>query len=83
MIILKALLENECDIKSVVLSDNNQVGIAELAKSQNINVIIADNVNNIDTVSRIKDFSPELFVLSGFRQILKKRVVRYTINWNN
>ena len=75
LIILKALLENECDIKSVVLSDNNQVGIAELAKSQNINVIIADNVNNIDTISRIKDFSPELFVLSGFRQILKKELL--------
>ena len=53
LIILKTLLENKSEIKSVVLSDDNDAEIIELAKSQNLNLIIADDINNVDTVSKI------------------------------
>ena len=75
LIILKTLLENKSEIKSVVLSHDNDAEIIELVKSQNLNLIITDNINNVDTISKIKNLSPELFVLSGFRQILKKELL--------
>ena len=75
LIILKTLLENKSEIKSVVLSDDNETEIIEVVKSQNLNLIITENINNVDTVSKIKNFRPELFVLSGFRQILKKELL--------
>ena len=53
LIILKTLLENKSEIKSVVLNDDNETEIIELVKSQNLNLIIADNINNVDTVSKI------------------------------
>ena len=75
LIILKTLIENKSEIKSVVLSHDNEAEIIELVKSQNLNLIITDNINDVDTISKIKNLSPELFVLSGFRQILKKELL--------
>jgi len=71
---LAAILEKGYSVNAVI-GVVREEEIDRLAKKHGIPLVLLDKVNSPDSVQRLKDFTPDLFILCGYNKIIKKDVI--------
>lgn len=67
---LEAILDRGYQVTAAVAVQKEQ-GLSEITAKYGIPVIIPEQVNSEGFAQRLKDFDPDLFILSGYNQILR------------
>lgn len=72
---LEYLLKHERQPVLVIAQPNDQAGMIEVAQKAKLKNLITSNINQTSTLTKIEKLNPDLLVLSGFSQILKKPAI--------
>ena len=67
---LEAILDRGYQVTAVVAVQEEQ-DLSEITAKYGIPAIIPEQVNSEDFAQRLRDFDPDLFILSGYNQILR------------
>ena len=75
LIILEYLNQKNLNISKVIVGSEKDLDLLNETNKFNGEIIFEKNINNKNFLDQISDLDTDYFILSGFRQILKKDIL--------
>ena len=75
LIILEYLNQKSLNISKVIVGSEKDLDLLNETNKFNGEIIFEKNINNKNFLDQISDLDTDYFILSGFRQILKKDIL--------